>query len=604
MTTEKMTSATGKWKQYSTIIALILLIIFFIYKYCKQPDNKAQFELNEPIQAPVALAFIDANRYLNTNIPTAKITLIDPDSMVVTSNGLPFKEITVDGGIMSLGLKLKATYSREKPYRFIIKVEAPGYSTNYRSILITENKPHYVPVFLAKTDDLPEGMAGFQGALAVNNSTSLADLVLKPLYPGNVGASVRVEIPKGTLFFHDDCLIDKAVDSIDYRFSYGTPASIAAGRTFPGGPLVTDAVDRNGQPIATPASPFYFASAGWMNMEMNVGGNEVNRFSQPITLKIPISNALSNPNTQQPYQVGDKVDTWSLGANGVWQQDSIVTVKEDAAGKYAELKVNHLSTWNLDFKTDACSTPLNINYTYSGVMSPIPYYCELIRAQGGVAFGITGASTATNTLEFTNPSGSHQIINAPANTDVEFIVHDNPTAPGTTPLVSSGVFTTCASPGSITIPTAQTPQSVNMTFEVMVQGDTHPVCNNTLWFKECSSCGTQASCSAAGTAYHYGGNITVTGTVGAITLRRNGNSFSDALHSNHCIKLYYAGLNGGTTVSTPIEFTMDFADTTNRDITGASAGGAVTIRYTYVAGTSTHRFVILSGVTALTRCLD
>src|SRR5262245_7588890 len=73
--------------------------------------------ITNPIKAPVAISFIDANRLLSKQIPKVKVTLIDPGGMVVTSNNLSFSSLEIQGGVMSLGLKKEAVLDGA-PYRF------------------------------------------------------------------------------------------------------------------------------------------------------------------------------------------------------------------------------------------------------------------------------------------------------------------------------------------------------------------------------------------------------------------------------------------------------------------------------------------------------
>ncbi|MDP1817971.1 MAG: hypothetical protein Q8K92_26190, partial [Leadbetterella sp.] len=112
------TSKTSFFGKTSTRIGLglllLLLIVLFLLKYCRK-DDPGSITFSAPIKAPVAIALIDANRFLNTQVAKAKITLIDPDTMVVTSNGLSFSTLELTGGVMSLALKQNAVFSDTAP---------------------------------------------------------------------------------------------------------------------------------------------------------------------------------------------------------------------------------------------------------------------------------------------------------------------------------------------------------------------------------------------------------------------------------------------------------------------------------------------------------
>lgn len=578
------------------LLVLLAILVALYYKYCRTNGP----ELREPIQAPVAIAFIDANRFLNTQIPNVRVTLIDNDSMVVSSNGFRFSTIDIPGGVMSLGLKKAATFSAEKPYRFIIKAEAEGYSTNYRSILITEDKGIYVPIFLARIDDPPAGMAGFDGMLNIENSQSLETQTLVPDFANNFSDPIEVEIPEGTLFMRDQCLVSDDVDSITYRFSFGSPRNIAAGRTFPGGQLVTDAIDLDGKTVATPDAPFFFASAGWLTLEMKAGQENINRFSKPIRLQLPISDSLLNPKTSQPYKAGQKVDIWSLNEQGIWMQDSAVTVQNGPSGLFVNLRIQHLSTWNIDSPVSPCAADVTVSYTNSGITAD--YYSELIQAQNGLAYGIAGPlASDDNTLTYAAGGGSFSLARAPGNTGVEFRVYDNPTVP-TNLLVSTGIFQTCNNPASFDLPTTSTPHTVNLEFAYRSSGTDHPICDNAVWFTECSTCASASACESTSNAFHYGGILVSGGITGAVTLQRNTHAFTDAAHAIHCIRLWYTGMVGMAVVSHQIDFNIDFSDTSTRSFSANVAGlGTANIDYSHT-GTA-HRFVFTSGLPVLSSCI-
>jgi hypothetical protein len=220
--------------------------------------------------------------------------------MVVTSNGLPFTSIDVRGGVMSLALKQKAVFSRERPYRFTIKAEAEGYSSNVRNILVSSEEGQYVPIFMAKLETPPAGMASVAGsfslAAGVVNADASLTAIAPPVSNGVPTGNIRVEIPKGAIPIYCDRNNPNTPfpKQLNFRVSYASPRSLAAGRTFPGGALVTDAVDASGTTVASPGSPMFFSSAGWMNFDMDADGNAVSGFTKPVAVTMPVPDSLLN----------------------------------------------------------------------------------------------------------------------------------------------------------------------------------------------------------------------------------------------------------------------------------------------------------------------
>lgn len=559
------------------LLALLALLAILIWYYCiNRPGdgNKPPATFTDPVKAPVAIAFLDANRFLNTQIAKATVTLVDPDSMVVTSNGLRFTTLEIEGGVMSLALKQNADYSAQNPYRFTIKVESPGYSTNWRNILVTSDEGQYVPIFMAKLEDPPAGMASFVGAKGLTAGVLKTGAVFDtPSSSSGIPAgTVRIEIPPGTepLYCNRSNPNASFPKNLNYRISYASPRSLAASRTFTGGPLVTDAVGLAGNNVATPASPIYFESAGWMNLEMDADGDPVNGFTKPVTVTMPILDSLVNPLTspRRFYQAGDTIPVWSFNDRGVWRQEGKATVEGPAGNLSAKMTVTHLSTWNLDCTQSPCSTELTINYTKT-TAGNIDYYSELIRTNNGIFYGITGASdinSHTLTYHQTPPAGSFTIANTPDGADVTFVAYDNNAEP-TNALATTGPFTincgTQPTP-SLTIPAA-TVHTVNLSFvyrEIIGGIPTeHTICKNAVFFAQCNGCTSIASCTTPTNPYRFGGILQPnTTSEGVVTLKRTGSSFTSGAQTNHCIRLWYGKDISGTTTSQMVDFNIDFAD--------------------------------------------
>lgn len=237
--------------------ALLGILCFSVFSWhCCPKFPKTQ--INKPVKAPVGISFLDANRLLNTQVAQVKITLIDEGGQVVTPNNLSFTSLTVRHGAMALALKETARYNTAHPYRFTLKTEAPGYITNYRSIVITSDTAQYVAIFMVKVEDPPPGMAGFTGNIALSGGRTPATLTLEPKVTNQLSRKVTVSIPAGTSFLSNGKPVEAT--GIRFNFSYATPRSLAALRTFAGagGTLITDAINKEGRNIATPDSPFFF----------------------------------------------------------------------------------------------------------------------------------------------------------------------------------------------------------------------------------------------------------------------------------------------------------------------------------------------------------
>ena len=342
--------------RYFLLLALVVAAIL-IGKYCCMPKN-ALVEIKSRIQAPMGVAFIEVKDGARQNVSgKIKVTFIDSAGQVMSANGIPLKTFEVTQ-VMSIGLSPAAVFSPDKPYLFYIKAEADGYETNVKPVVVTQNVPNYVPIYMAKLDALPPG-----GGLASAVGTTSALIGSSQTIVAGTGAQqFKLTFAEGTTF-----IADKKRVNPESRLSYSLLRGInnpldSIGNTFtnqafPGGAEVVNARDASGNIIATPASPFYFTTAGWFTMDIKTAeGQKVDAFSKPADVEMPLSKNLKNPITNAPLKVGDRIPLWSMNERtGVWRQEGETIVADAGNGQLkTSFKVSHLSTWNMDFMNGGC----------------------------------------------------------------------------------------------------------------------------------------------------------------------------------------------------------------------------------------------------------
>lgn len=522
------------------IISAILLLSGDLVS-CKD-ERQVNVAVNRRVMAPVAMAFMDANKLLAVKVPNLKLTLIDDSGRVVTPNGLSFTTLDLIGGFVSMALKDSTVFNNEKPYRFAIRAESPGYSTNYQTVVITQNKPQYIPVFMVKTDDPPAGMATFKGNIAVSGSMVISDLALTPNLSKLQSGKVKVKIDSGTVFLSNGKPLKGKTGNIAYTFSFASPDTMAT-RTFPGGQLITDAVDADGKVLATPVKPFLFTSAGWITLEMASVTQAVTGFSKPVELSLPIGKNLVNPTTSKPYRAGDAIPIWSLNDHCVWKQEGTATVKNSSEGLIAKVAITHLSTWNMDYPGNQCNNPVNIPY-FNNSTTAITSYCEVINTHTALPYG----SHPFNTLTFPSGAGNQTLILGGNGKPGIFVVYDNQTGPGN--VVASSNFTFCTGETPSTLILGGTYNTVTIDFFVQSGTTPYPICNNAVFYQN-------ASCGGSSTPL-FGGFLQSTGTAGTVTLEQN---TAVGTFGPTCIEMLYGGTGAsGQTVAQMIEAVIDLSD--------------------------------------------
>ena len=354
MTNESLV-AKGNGVKYTAAGLLLLLIFLFIYYFChssgggtgKSSSNKG------PLKAPHGIEIIDINGD-SLNVPVARVYLIDPEDKVVSANEVAFDTVEITDGVMSVGLLPDAVFSEESPYRYSIRVEADGYATVLKTIVITRDVPNYIPVYMAKLDNLPSGsrIAGKSGAISSVNNGLLSENVTLEISADapNKPLPLTITFDAGTRFLANGAPITQE-GPVEYRLLLGAPYDNQANRLFPGGFLMNDGINPNGDTI-TPANPRYLTTAGWFSLEMSVRGIKVDGFSNPVRVNMGVEPKVKNPATDSSIQSGKKVPIWSLNyETGVWQNDSAAQVGNDYT---VDFSITHLSLWTLSYTTGIC----------------------------------------------------------------------------------------------------------------------------------------------------------------------------------------------------------------------------------------------------------
>lgn len=461
------------WYFVITILSLMMTLT-----KCKC-EHKAQIEVISKVTAIHGIAVFDVNTTPLQNVHNVKMTLIDPERMVLSSNGFPFDSVRLTDGIMSIGLSPNARYSTERPYRFTIRAEADGYMTNTRSIVITSNSSNYIPIFLARVDNAalpPSGLAAAAGNITDVSGGVITTSQVLMTAKTNVD-SLIIGIPANTRLFNGDKPVTDN-GPLSYRLLSGMAKDSNANRAFPGGFEVTDALDQTGQKIASATDPMFFTTGGWFSLEMNIGKTVVNRFSQPLSVMIPVGDSVVNPATQQVAKAGDRISVWSMSAGGTWRLEEDALIVSSADGHLrANIQISHITPFNLDFKGTRCpaATTMQVNYIAGVFPSNGNYYSEYIRVSDN-------AVLKQGTSDFVTSASSKQIINAPLAGSGRLYVHNGGDQTSDGLAISDPLA--CAGPTSVPLVSiGTTPTSSCTTIKLLKNGTSDLLCPNNVWIE-------------------------------------------------------------------------------------------------------------------------
>lgn len=475
----------------SLLVAIVLALFAFFFQKCQPEPPAPGTTTKDPIIAPVAIAFFDVAPPMTVNVKDVRVTLIDSLGMVRTAGGDSLVSFDLEAGVMCLGLKKGTEVNAESPYSFSIKAEAADFSEVIQTIVLRGDQPAYVPVYMTKISNPAPGLVA--GLLGINLVNSRVNEPLNVSLPVAGSGAVRFTIPAETRLLTGGK--DSEAKEARLRITYGDPIQPNANRVFPNGPLVTNAIDSAGRPVATPDNPFYFESLGWISINIDSDAGEIDGFSQPVEVELPINPELMDPKNKEPYRVGQKVPVWSLDERtGVWREEFSTPLRKGENGVLvATFKIQHLSTWNLDYKMGACSNVLQIVATNNGC--PGMFYSE-IQLNGTALSPTLAGTTNSHTLFYNNGPNTFTVANAPdVASGLRFLVYNNATGP-TGPMTTAPAAVLLNNCPTGTVNFSFTPPTTTGCERLGIEMELHdasasPVkvnlCNNALWYKEISN---------------------------------------------------------------------------------------------------------------------
>jgi len=531
------TTSISPTVQYSFLALLLLLLIFLFFKYCCPTPDQEVIQVRGPIKAPLGVSFVDVNG-ASTNVQKVSVTLLDPGGKVVSSNGISFQTTEVDGGVMSIGLAPDATFSIDSPYLFFIQAEAAGYMSNIRPVLITQDAPEYLVIYMSALDNLPvSGLASAAGNIsAIQGGVLQSNDTLRTQSPQNNMPPLSIRMEEGLRFLSYGKPVE-ASGAINYRLLFGVPRDSNANRVFPGGFEVLAAVNETGKPVATLANPAFFTTGGWFSLEMNLGDTQIDGFSKPVQIDMPIADSTINPETNAPVKIGDKLPLWSMNnATATWTREGETSVEANpAGGMKISFPITHLSTFNVDWLSSPCTTGtqrIDVSYTFDAANSTGfggDRYTRFVNIADG-------SELRAKTVNFDN-TGMLQIIRLPAGLSTQLLVHQgvNPVAP------IQGTSNSLSCPGTGTLALVGSAPANCILLEFVTGGVNNPVtnqCYNSVW--------TKNNCADAATLFLFEGII-----------NSDGNVIMPNYLANRCVRLWFLNSTPGSD-QIYLDFTINF----------------------------------------------
>lgn len=315
------------------------------------------------IKAPVSLNVL--------GIYKGATSITDPAALI-NIDGTRLTATTFSGGVMQFGLNKTYLPSDTAQYDIVAAI-ASGQFKNDTAILTFTNQENHefnislTPIpsdssVLENPDDV-EGLAvdkfilvGVQndsGELVSEQKLAVTLVQENELLDSVQSLETVVTLPAKTKFFGENG--KTLVGDIAVRVGYFDASNENALENFPGGLEIIESL-RKYRMQTRDGDTGSFVSAGFVALDMTVGGEKVDSFNQSINVDMEVSDSLINPMTGQPITGNDSIDVWSY--DGVkWKKEGNSKFTTSRNGKKKiSIQPNHLSYWNLDWKyTRVCN---------------------------------------------------------------------------------------------------------------------------------------------------------------------------------------------------------------------------------------------------------
>lgn len=272
--------------------------------------------------------------------PSQYIIQIYSDYCVISFDNMVIPTIsnTLNFTVSISGPKIISTFKQ-------VSVGAVGVTTDVINLVSTTNPPSSIAIEKKK---LQQGSDGIHSDVII----SIPSTERKP-------ETAKVNFAQGTSFY--DAGGNKLAGELDVTVAHFSALETDSLNSFPGGFFITDAVDQQNQIFE---EPFYFYSAGFITVEVKDQNNRQAAFlSQNLNIESQINSNILNPdNGFNKVQPGDSIPLWSIGADGVWRQESNVIVENKDGALQSSFSTKHLTTYNFDWKAGSCpSTTINVS---------------------------------------------------------------------------------------------------------------------------------------------------------------------------------------------------------------------------------------------------
>lgn len=257
------------------------------------------------------------------------------------------RDLELVNGIVAIGLHPNA-FVDDEPVKIDLLVTADNYLNVRKSVYLSNKEEdagiQSVDVAMVGKSNPPEGISFNELSTELVDGTLENEVELKVLPQEGQDSQINIVLPSGTQFRDRD---GKVLNGSNLKVEIGLfdAEKEEAHAGFPGGFDSENIVDENGE-----VSPGSFITAGFVSLDMSIGGKEVKEFNKPIDVSMSVAENITNPETGEVVREGDIIPVWSYDEQvGDWVYETEGTVVNGDNGLELSYKTTHLSYWNFDW---------------------------------------------------------------------------------------------------------------------------------------------------------------------------------------------------------------------------------------------------------------
>jgi hypothetical protein len=351
-----------KNKAFIKITFLLLLGVVFTHYGCKKivTDDLTINVNTDVLVSPTAILFENAKSGATKQPTNFTLEISGKDADKVLS-AIGNKTFEVQNGFIYLNLVKGVNPTVENPIVFQIKGKASGFEPFMKDVVISSNEEQLLNIKLIEEGNLPKGLIEEKTTATLQNGVFTKQEVIKTSVDDNTSNYTKLTIEPGTTMkdINGEIITGSKLD-VNVRYFDPTTEAIDV---FPGGLNPQNVLDEKGNEIEGGVN---FISSGLMQIEMKANDKIVKNFSKPISAEMQLSPHEANPFTGEKLKQGDTIPLWSRNdITGQWKAEGTADVVYDNGILVAKFKINHLSSWNLDFVCwmPTSAIPLDVIFT-------------------------------------------------------------------------------------------------------------------------------------------------------------------------------------------------------------------------------------------------